>query len=514
MPELNTDIPRPRRQSSVHSPPISSPIYPEHFESMLQKWDPNQNKLVIITKAGDKKLLRMTRRLTEWLICTPRFGKQDPFTVYVDAHLEHVKCFRYHEMTQVNLLIKKNLKFWTPKLLHENPRMFHLILTLGGDGTVLFTSWLFQSYVPPILSFHLGSLNFLATYPYHDHRETFKEVFEQGYRTTARMRLSCTIYRHQQDNSACERRRQSESILQACQLAHIETTWMKKQLKIESRNLSEPERDAVSKEIPCYTAAPCATYDVLNEIVVDRGPSAYMSVLELFGDERHLTTVQADGIVIATPTGSTAYSLSAGGSLTHPEVRATLVTPICPHTLSFRPMLLPETMVIRVVVPFGSVRSAYCSFDGRNRVELKPGDHVKITVSQNPLTTVARTGSTCDWFHSLQTSLQWNVRMRQKSFLVLEEDDKKTPAVASSPTKEDLPGHEEGLFGCLHNGKQQKQSNNGTDSSSTSTTANNSETTTAYNSEDEDEDDDLVVLPEWSIEELQPPNPFAKCVKE
>lgn len=180
---------------------------------------------------------------------------------------------------------------------------------MGGDGTVLFTSWLFQSYVPPILSFHLGSLNFLATYPYQDHRKTFNEVFEQGYRTTARMRLSCTIYRRQKDNSVCERRRQSQSILQACQLAHIETTWMKKQLKMESRNLSEPERDALSKEIPCYTAAPCSTYDVLNEIVVDRGPSAYMSVLELFGDERHLTTVQADGIVIATPTGSTAYSV-------------------------------------------------------------------------------------------------------------------------------------------------------------------------------------------------------------
>ena len=104
--------------------------------------------------------------------------------------------------------------------------------------------------------------------------------------------------------------------------------------------------------------------------------------------------------------------------------------------------------------------------------------------------------------------------MRQKSFLVLEEDDKQAPA---SPTKDELPGHEEGLFGCLHDGTQQQQpSNNGSgvDSSSTSTTANNSESTTAYNSEDEDEDDDLVVLPEWSIEELQPPNPFAKCVKE
>lgn len=145
------------------------------------------------------------------------------------------------------------------------------------------------------------------------------------------------------------------------------------------------------------------------------------------------------------------------------------------------------------------------------------GDHVKITVSQNPLVTVARSSSTSDWFHSLQCSLQWNVRMRQKSFLVLEEDDKPKPAVASSPAKDESSAPEDGLFGCLHDGKrQQKQSNDGnrTNSSSTSTSANNSESTTAYNSEDEDEDDDSVVLPEWSTEELQPPNPFAKCVKE
>lgn len=70
--------------------------------------------------------------------------------------------------------------------------------------------------------------------------------------------------------------------------------------------------------------------------MVDRGPSPYVSLLELFGDEHHMTTVQADGLAVSTPTGSTAYSLSAGGSLVHPEIPALLLTPICPHTLSFR----------------------------------------------------------------------------------------------------------------------------------------------------------------------------------
>ena len=96
-----------------------------------------------------------------------------------------------------------------------------------------------------------------------------------------------------------------------------------------------------------------------------------MSLLELFGDNNHLTTVQADGLVIATPTGSTAYSVSAGGSLVHPEISALLITPICPHTLSFRPMLLPDSMELRVCVPYNSRSTAWASFDGRNRIELK-----------------------------------------------------------------------------------------------------------------------------------------------
>jgi NAD+ kinase len=107
------------------------------------------------------------------------------------------------------------------------------------------------------------------------------------------------------------------------------------------------------------------------------------------GDEHHMTTVQADGITVSTPTGSTAYSvsvftitklnlcclslaqLSAGGSLVHPEIPSLLITPICPHTLSFRPMLLPDSMELRICVPFNSRSTAWASFDGRGRVELK-----------------------------------------------------------------------------------------------------------------------------------------------
>jgi NAD kinase len=153
---------------------------------------------------------------------------------------------------------------------------------------------------------------------------------------------------------------------------------------------------------------------VLNDLVVDRGPSPFLSQLELYGNKAHLTTVQADGLVIATPTGSTAYSLSAGGSVVHPDVSAILVTPICPHTLSFRPMILPDTMEIRVLVPSDSRATAWVSFDGRHRVHLKAGDSIQIVSSQYPIPTLCKVEQSEDWFHGLERCLAWNTRERQK----------------------------------------------------------------------------------------------------
>jgi hypothetical protein len=110
--------------------------------------------------------------------------------------------------------------------------------------------------------------------------------------------------------------------------------------------------------------------------------------------------------------GSTAYSLSAGGSLVHPDIPAILLTPICPHTLSFRPMLLNDSMLLRVHVPVRSRATAYCSFDGKGRVELRQGDHVTITASPYPFPAVLARPT--DWFDSIGRTLLWNSRAAQQ----------------------------------------------------------------------------------------------------
>ena len=127
----------------------------------------------------------------------------------------------------------------------------------------------------------------------------------------------------------------------------------------------------------------------------------------------------------------------------HPEIPAILITPLCPHTLSFRPMLLPDTMELRICVPFNSRSTAWASFDGRGRVELKrrstsptcahtanhcrtEGDHIKVTASQYPFPTVCAESQSRDWFHSISRTLKWNERERQKSFVVVEENPRKT----------------------------------------------------------------------------------------
>jgi len=142
-----------------------------------------------------------------------------------------------------------------------------------------------------------------------------------------------------------------------------------------------------------------------------------MSAIEIFGDDEHFTTVQADGVCVATPTGSTAYNLAAGGSLCHPENPVILVTAICAHTLSFRPIILPDTIVLRVGVPYDARSSSWASFDGRQRVELCPGDYVTISASRYPFANVMQQGRRSeDWVNSISRTLNWNSRQKQKSF--------------------------------------------------------------------------------------------------
>ncbi|KAI1459026.1 ATP-NAD kinase [Annulohypoxylon moriforme] len=321
--------------------------------------------VMIVTKARDNELVYLTRELTMWLLRTPRYGSDIGVNVYVDAKLRNSKRFGASSIIDEDTRFQSMLRYWSPDLCWSSPEKFDLVLTLGGDGTVLFTSWLFQRVVPPVLSFSLGSLGFLTSFEFEKYKQHLNRIMgEEGMRVNLRMRFTCTVFR---DGA-------------------------------KGQDMEEGEQ-----------------FEVLNELVIDRGPSPYVSNLELYGDNELLTVVQADGCIFSTPTGSTAYSLSAGGSLVSPDLPAILLTPICPHTLSFRPMVLSDTMLLRVSIPRNSRATAYCAFDGKGRVELKQGDCVTITASQYPFPTVMRTGT--EWFDSVSRTLQWNTRAAtQKGF--------------------------------------------------------------------------------------------------
>jgi NAD+ kinase len=116
------------------------------------------------------------------------------------------------------------------------------------------------------------------------------------------------------------------------------------------------------------------------------GSQAYLTNLEVFVDNTFVTNVQGDGLLLATPTGSTAYSLAAGGSMVHPSLEGILFTPICPHSLSFRPLVFPDHVQLRVQVP-ESVRTTelLCSFDGSHHIALMPGDALVVQLCKYPV---------------------------------------------------------------------------------------------------------------------------------
>ncbi|KAI1791265.1 ATP-NAD kinase [Ganoderma leucocontextum] len=411
--------------------------------------------VLIVTKARDNRLIKLTRELAVYLMKKKR-DKDRGMIVYVDAqlktsrrfdvaglahdHPEFFAPFPKRRTSSTSSLLsgmtnghggsdnhsqpEGQLRYWTAEMCNKSPHLFDFVVTLGGDGTVLFTSWLFQRIVPPVLPFALGSLGFLTNFDFADHQKVMDSAIDDGVRVNLRMRFKCTVYRAISPEKNCNTLRaikkgDTGEIL----MRNLEDHGWE---ALESGAITMGKVGAKDKEIMCFSTRPVESFEVLNDLVVDRGPSPYVSLLELFGDEHHLTTVQADGLCVATPTGSTAYSLSAGGSLVHPEIPAILITPLCPHTLSFRPMLLPDTMELRICVPFNSRSTAWASFDGRGRVELKQGDHITVTASQYPFPTVCAESQSRDWFHSISRTLKWNERERQKSFVVIEEGPRKT----------------------------------------------------------------------------------------
>lgn len=110
---------------------------------------------------------------------------------------------------------------------------------------------------------------------------------------------------------------------------------------------------------------------ILNEVSVTRGSTEHMVLFELYVNDVYLTTVQGDGVLISTPTGSTAYNMSCGGSIVNANAQVISVTPICPHSLSFRPVILPLSAKIAIVLPKETRTDAWVTFDGQTRVKME-----------------------------------------------------------------------------------------------------------------------------------------------
>ncbi|KAL8024583.1 putative NAD kinase, ENTH domain, NAD kinase/diacylglycerol kinase-like domain superfamily [Plasmopara halstedii] len=307
-------------------------------------WDEPPRTVLVVKKPNESETTDMLVRLTSWLSKEKKMEVVLEQSVFEELALPHTKTWGSKPQD------------WT-----ECQNRIDFVISLGGDGTVLWVSSLFSKSVPPVFSLAMGSLGFLTPFDAENAVEHLTSVINGGFYMSLRSRLSCTIYR------------------------------------------GDKER------------AITGNLHALNEIVIDRGPSGALVELNCYCDGLEVTKIAADGIIIATPTGSTAYSLSAGGSMAHPSVPSMLFTPICPHTLSFRPLIFHDSATLKIEFPSSSRASAcYVSFDGKDRVRLERGDSIIVRVSSYPLPSICRANENQDWFESMITNLNWNQRRAQK----------------------------------------------------------------------------------------------------
>jgi NAD+ kinase len=300
-----------------------------------------------------------------------------------------------------------------------------LICTLGGDGLLMHANVMFQGAVPPILCVAGGSLGFLTPFSRDEMVEAIRVSLGMVVRGNGSdlpgylcgdedpvaikpydvIRKSDHYYNggssHDHHGAANDDDESAPTDVPKFSFGLGNKICLSMRMRLECKVIN---REGVVR----------ARFNVLNEVSIDRGSSPYLAALECFCDNVHLTTVQADGVIFATPTGSTAYSMAAGGSVVHPAVPAILVTPICPHVLSFRSMIFPDSVVLRCYVPDDARADASVAFDGRYRRVLHRGDSVQIQMSTHPVPTINRVDHSADWLGSLKRNFNFNTRARQR----------------------------------------------------------------------------------------------------
>ncbi len=226
-----------------------------------------------------------------------------------------------------------------------------LVVVLGGDGTLLSVARSLGNRSVPVLGVNLGTL---------------------GYMTETAI----------------------EEMIPALERALAGT------LPVESRMRLAVRAERDGQELGSYLA--------LNEAVISKADSARMVELETRADGVEVTTYHADGLIVATPTGSTAYSLSAGGPLVLPGLEAIVLTPICPHTLTQRPAVFPQTCVIEIRVSSERETEVRLTVDGQEGIPLRRGDCVRLRRSDSPLQLLASPSR--NRYEILREKLRWGER--------------------------------------------------------------------------------------------------------
>lgn len=262
------------------------------------------------------------------------------------------------------------------------------VITIGGDGSILHVSSLFdQNPVPPVLSFSMGTLGFLLPYDISTFPDAIADVIQSRFFLQLRMRMSMTLWGEKPD----------------------QCLWLPGEQQ-------------------------CRELHFMNEVVLHRGREPHMTTMDAFVNGEHLTRTVADGLIVSTPTGSTAYSLSAGGPIVHPSVSTMLMTPISPRSLSFRTILLPGDAEVQVFVSPHSRSPAEVNVDGKTVFTLSPKESVRVNMSPFPLpcisfapetNTVRRCGlgSTDtkediiydNWVHDINTRLRFNASFQARN---------------------------------------------------------------------------------------------------
>jgi NAD+ kinase len=229
------------------------------------------------------------------------------------------------------------------------PSLVDMIIVLGGDGTLLSAARLVADSKKnvPIFGVNLGSLGFMAEVSLDELYANLEKALAGKLQAEERMMLTAGIIRR-------------------------------------GNKVSE--------------------YNVLNDAVISKGAIARMVSLEVSVGDDYLTSIRADGLILATPTGSTAYSLSAGGPIIHPALQCFVVTPICPHTLSNRPIAIPDSSIVRVKLVSRS-EGVSLSLDGQVVSPLRLNDIVEVKKAKSRVRLIKHPSK--NYYEILRTKLKW-----------------------------------------------------------------------------------------------------------